>query len=321
MELRTKLENELTHARVMREAWSVVVQGLETTLMALEKLMPQPGATAEGAAGQRPRSNAVAVADAVPMAGEQVLVKEQPDAAKNGVYVVAPNEPVSKAIPEGWVRVSTLAERRGCTGKNMANMLKRRNVHLRVLKGVHGGPTIVHEATALTALDGTVAAELQPGTIAVNTLATEFGLTPTGMRGRLERLGVVTVRLTSRGNPLVVNEEAARAALANYRDRRKDNTPPAPKAKRTKKEQRPFDEPRPIVKAGPVDHWQPVQGVNDRYVSMEQAAKDLNVNMDWLRMVKKSGGIFGAPDWINWNQLEAYLKHPDFDAPLIDKER
>lgn len=91
-------------------------------------------------------------------------------------------------------------------------------------------------------------------------------------------------------------------------------------APRPAKEKFQFDEPKPIVKDLPAPGpWNPQQTVKDRYVSMEAAAKELNCNLDWLRTVKKSGRIYGAPDWINMTQLEAYLKHPDFDPPLIDR--
>ena len=92
-------------------------------------------------------------------------------------------------------------------------------------------------------------------------------------------------------------------------------------APRPVKEKLEFDDPRPIVKDLPAPGpWNPQQTVNDRYVSMEKACVELNCNMDWLRTVKKSGRIYGAPDWLNMTQMEAYLKHPDFDAPLIKRE-
>lgn len=101
---------------------------------------------------------------------------------------------------------------------------------------------------------------------------------------------------------------------------------PEPKAatmedigKQLKKPRFQFDEPKPIVKDLPTTTWEPTTSPNDKWEAMDKVAKELQVNLSWLHAVKRSGRIHGAPDWINRTQLDAYLKHPDFDEPLIDK--
>lgn len=131
--------------------------------------------------------------------------------------------------------------------------------------------------------------------------------------GVLDRPSVVSMLDKRKGVAAPLAKEAAGAPV-------KSTAKPIAKPEKPAKEKRPFDEPKPIVKDLPAPGpWNPQQTVKDRYVSMEAAAKELNCNLDWLRTVKKSGRIYGAPDWINMTQLEAYLKHPDFDPPLIDR--
>jgi hypothetical protein len=92
-------------------------------------------------------------------------------------------------------------------------------------------------------------------------------------------------------------------------------------AEKPVKEKFKFDEPKPIVKDLQTGPWEPEFKVGDSYQDEQKTAKQMDVNEDWLRTVKKSGRIAGAPGWINVTQLEAYLKHPEFVAPFIDKAR
>lgn len=113
-------------------------------------------------------------------------------------------------------------------------------------------------------------------------------------------------------------------AKAPTRENTSSPAAPEPKAatmeditKQPKKARFQFDEPKPIVKDLPATTWEPSTSPNDKWEAMDKVAKELQVNLAWLQTVKRSGRIHGASDWINRTQLDAYMKHPDFDEPLI----
>lgn len=309
MNLRAILDKELNKAREMADGWQAVVSGLETTLAAMDRLgdapvtvtlekpppnvrqwldvpQDQPEGTsapaAEVEAGASTAGDELSYAEAAALIGTTAKSLKKNQVYRRQVHVTRSGY-VSRASVEAYLQ-------KRATDPKTRNAVER---HRRT-----------HEPEPVTTAPG-----VPDGMVLLSDLAETYDLTIEGVRFKLKQAGVESVRVAGlHGRQSAVDAAAGRKAMEA-------------KTRKEKPEPRPFDEPKPLVKDLPREPWDPTQTVNDKYISMEDAAKELNVNLDWLRAVKKSGRIYGAPDWINWNQLQAYMKHPDFDEPLIERAR
>lgn len=214
-----------------------------------------------------------------------------------------------------------LCARWGCNSKRVVN--------LKYLGKLRGGPGLVTLASVESyeqrMRDGAPVKHMNPippNEMPVAEAADQVGVSATRIGQMVNEGKLVRIRYGVLDRPSVEAWLQKRNEKTEPITKHATSSPAKPTAKSAKPAKGPAteDAPSPIEQEQPDSGaWNPQHAVNDRYESMEKAAKELQCNMDWLRTVKKSGRIAGAPDWINMNQLEAYLKHPDFDEPLIHR--
>lgn len=142
------------------------------------------------------------------------------------------------------------------------------------------------------------------GMVLVKDLAVELGLTPGGMRYRLDRLGVPIVRLDLHGRPGAVMNEAARAAMAGEQEE---------PAQQPKKEAKARPQASATASARRGEMAKPAGG---RMLLVEKAAIELGLTDAQVREIQRSGNIKGGNGWVDVDGLRSYMESDEYEPPF-----
>lgn len=62
--------------------------------------------------------------------------------------------------------------------------------------------------------------------------------------------------------------------------------------------------------------WDPADVMGQTYKPLTWIAKQLEMDVDQVEEIVHNGGIHGSDSHANWEQIQAYMKHKDYKAPV-----